>query len=444
MKLKSIIALTLVISALFMCGCRKESVNDTVYSSENFTFDYAMAVYMASYTKMMLTDEMAAAGVDTSLSLAEQIRREGESWADYLYKKTLENTENILLYCEAANADGYTVSEGMRYKANELMAYIVNAANQAGYTSEEYVRMLYGNSVTLDAIEICTQMMALCESYELDLAAGFDVTEEEAEKYADENPKKFLRFDALRYTTDNKAVAESLAASKDSSEFLAVMSGISGYSLTDSDKNGTPDVLEVRGAYVSSDAAGEFASSDGRSVGDTSVTEKDGKYTVTMITSLPERSSEPVWTYRMLYLSTESSTDPLGDAESLLDQWNDKKGGEEGFSNLCSRYSDAPSAYYGGLISNVTSDEMPTAELRAWICDSARTEGNTTAISDGEDGAYMLYYISGNTPEWVSEATSAVKNEKAKEKLDSVKGQIEEKYSLSETAMLAAVGEISK
>lgn len=443
MKLKHITAFILAAVMLLCCGCGGTE-SRSVYQSKNFTFTEDMAMYMASYSRYMLADEMKAAGVDNTIPLSEQERSEGETWEDYLYTKTVENIENILLYCEAAYLEEYTVSEGMMYKANELVTYLSTLAAEVGLTEEEYIRQIYGDNVTVEGLQTCTQMMSLCEGYDLDLADSFEVPEEEAVAYADSEPDKFLEFDALRYTTKDKTLADSLAAAENKAAFLKIMSGVSGYSLTDSDKNGVADSLEVTGAAVATDVAGEFAKAEDRAAGDTLITEDDGEYTVTMLLTLPARDTELLWDFRMLFLSPESSDDPMGDVTSLIEQWKEKEGGEEGFSDLAARYSDDPTAYYGGLFSGTSRSEMPTEDIAKWVCNNARTEGDTTAISAGDGGAYMLYYIGGNTPRWIYDATNTVKADKADAAIDSVKEEITADFKLDEKLLRNAVKEAAK
>lgn len=167
MRYRSIISAVLAALMLLFCGCSKPDDKKPVMKSTNYGFSSAMTAYMIEHTKNMLESEMKAAGVDTSKPLSEQIRSGDETWQDYLYKKTVENMEHILLYCEAAAIDGYTPDEGMIYKASEEMNYLNTLAKNEGYTVEEYITMTYGEGVTYDGIRVCLEMMALCEGYEL-------------------------------------------------------------------------------------------------------------------------------------------------------------------------------------------------------------------------------------------------------------------------------------
>lgn len=441
MNIKRILSLFLVLCTLAAVSCGNGGDSE-VYLSENFSFTEDMATYMASYTRLMLRDEMLAAGVDMEAPLSEQEKSDGETWEDYLFTKTSESMRDILLYCEAALHDRYTLGEGMAYKANETLSYISGMASDNGYTAEEYVKLIYGSGVTVDSLSICTQMMALCEGYDLELTESIEITDEDAAIYADENPDIFLKFDALRYTSDDKVLADSLTGTKDSGEFLSIMSKVSGIDLTDSDKNGIPDSLEVKNVSVASDVAGEFAKEEGRVRGDSCMTEKDGKYTVTMLLSLPERSTEPLWNFRMIYISTEASTDPAEDAASLLDQWKEKGSGEEGFANLAARYSDDPAAYYGGLYSGTSAESIENESIAQWICDGTRTYGDTTVIPDEDGGAYMLYYISGNIQSWMHEAIVTARSDKADEKIASLEADIKSKFKLDEDRLREIVEKV--
>ncbi|MBE6708244.1 MAG: hypothetical protein E7578_03250 [Ruminococcaceae bacterium] len=429
MKLiRSITSIILALSLLCAFGCgddsaEKKGKKEIPAESANFVFTDDMVLYMVSYTEMMYADELNAAGVEYTKPLSEQMRTEDESWGDYIYEKTLENIEYMMLYCEAAYKDDYTVTEGMLYKANESVSYLSTVASDMGKTVEEYITELYGEDVTLEGLETCTQMLALCEGYEIYLEDSADITVEQAVEYAEANNNDFLKFDALRFTTTNKVFAEELAAAETKKDFLAVLDKVSGIDLTDADKNGITDIFEVNDAIVSSDVAGDAALEEGRAAEDVVIIEKDEKYVVTMFLSLPEKDTSPVYDYRTLYISTESSTDPYTDASSLRDQWIEKKGGEEGFANLAARYSDDPAAYYGGR-TIATADDMPNESVAAWITSESRKEGDTSMLPGGDSGAYVIYYKRGNIPMWEYEAETVLRQKYAKDHVDGMKDEI--------------------
>ena len=437
MKIKSIISILLLCAMLFTAaGCSDDGDSSEenvkiVLESDNFVFTDDMALYMFAYTRMMLDAEFSTYGVDDTKPLSEQMRTDDESFADYLYRMTLENIKKITLYCEAASKDEYVITEGLLYKANESISYLGQVASDVGMSIEEYITELYGDGVTREGLETCTQMMTLCEGYEISLKDSHKVSETDISAYAGKHGDDFRKFDALRFTTVNKVLAEQLAAATSAEEFLKIMDSVSGYDLTDSDKNDIPDFLEVNDAVVSTDTAGEFASRDGAAAGDTVITEKDGFYIVTLLLNTPAMDSAPTWDYRMVYITTESSTDPYSDASSLRDQWIEKKGGEEGFANIASRYSDHPTAYYGGLISGAKKDELPES-VATWLTADDRKEGDSTMAPGGDDAAFIIYYKSGNTPRWKYEVTDAIKSEYALDTVDKMKSDIEKGFDLDE------------
>lgn len=438
MKFRSFIAILLALS-LLLCGCSNdetEKKEDCVLESENFSVTEDMALYMLSYTAMMYENEFNRVNLDYSTPLSEQMRDDGTSYADYLRRLTVDNLENILLYCEAALKDGYTADEGMIYKANENITYLESTAKEFGLSTEEYITALFGEGVTIAGLETCTQMMTLCEGYEISLKDSMEVSSAEIAEYSGKNKKDFLKFDALRFTTVNKVFANELAASKNSEEFLAVMSQVSGIDLTDSDGNSIPDIIEFNDVSVSTDISGEFASRAGAAAGDTQVIEnKNGSFTVTLLLNTPALDESPAWDFRLICITNESSTDPYGDASSLRDQWIKKKGKEKDFANIAARYSDHPSAYYGGRMSGITREEMPSESVAAWICASDRKNGDTTMAPGGDTSAYVLYYIDGNIPFWKMEATDALKSKKIVDKIDNMKDDIKKSFKFNEELM---------
>ena len=438
MRIKSIIAVILVLaSVLSVVGCSKEEKTEsvTVFSSEHFTFSEEMVYYMVYYTRMMLKNEMLASGVNTTKPLKDQIRSEGETWEDYLYEKVNEGIEKILVYCEAAYIDDYKISEGMSYKSSETVTYLSNIASEMGVTPEEYVKDMYGEKVTLDGFRVCTEMLALCEGYEMDYLTGIEVSDEEAQSYAEENPDELLKFSALRYSTTDSELADKLAAASNTEEFVKALNSVSGLNRTDTNKNSIPDFIEIIGISVAADEEGEFAKKPGIKIGSTTTSEKNGTYTVTMMTSLPVRNMDVMWDFRMLYMSDKSSSNPTEDLTSLIDQWKKKEGGETGFANLCARYSDDPSAYYGGLYSNTATYDMPSELVSAWVCDLNRQPGDTVVLTDDNNGAYMLYYIDGLNTGWAKEAETLIRNNKMEEKIASMEDGIKEKFSIEDELM---------
>lgn len=430
MKICKIVAAALTV-AILLCGC--SGGDRVVYESRNFHFTEAMATYMVYYTRTLLEDEMKAAGVDEEKPLSEQARDDGETWADYLMTTVLDNMERISLYCEAARNAKYAVSEGMQYKSSENLIYLQDLAEQMGMTDAEYVKAAFGDAVTVEAFSTCLEMMTLCEGYELALYDEIEVTDSEISAYADENPEEYLVFEALRHTTADKALADSLAAAEDPAGFVKIMSAVSGMNVTDSDKNGVADVLEVSSS-ISDDDSGEFAAADGRAVGDTETVEENGKYTVTMITRLPARDVTRVYDFRMIYISSESSTDPAGDAESLLDQWKEKGSTEEDFSNLAARYSDDPSAYYGGLYSGMTKEKITNAEIAKWVTGD-RKAGDTAIIPNGDEGTYMVYLSEGGLSQWKYDAMYDLKDDRIDERIEALKTELADSFKADEATI---------
>lgn len=421
MKKRIVCALLALLTLMSVfAGCGKKAAPPVMYS-ENYSFSEAMARYMLSYTATSMQDELRAEGCDLKKPLSEQYRESGESFADYVVQKTAENMEMILSYSEAALKSEFILSEGMLYRAQETVAYLSQLAQEYGMSDEEYVTYAFGKGVTYEAYRVCIEMMTLCEGYDLYLFDGADVSLEDASAYADKNADKYLTYDCLRYTVKDKTVADALAAATTAEEFALELKKVSGINISDSDKNGIPDVAEYRAVNVKDDASGKFASEDGRKVNDTNITEDEDGFTVTMILTLPARNTVSLWDFRAVFFSEETAEGSYEDCVSLIEQIREKGTGEEGFTNIAYRYSENGYAYFGGLYSGVPKSGMPASSVSDWICDPARKKDDMTAVADGTNGSYMLYFLDGPLEAWLYYARADMKNEAAEAAFEKLK-----------------------
>lgn len=412
----------LALAALILCGCGKKS-DGTVARSENFTFSRDMAVYQLYCDRMELGRSVAAQSITA------------ESLAEY----TADNIREMLIYCEAAKADGFSPDEGMLYRVNETLSYISLAAENAGMSTLDYVHATFGEAVTLEAIKLCVEMYVMCEGYEDSVILSQDVGDDEAKSYADTHPEDFLKYDFVRYSTADAGLRDSLAAAKTPAEFSdEVLAAVPALSRTDTDKNGIPDALEQSGITVSSDgAAGKYFAGDGRTVGETFVEDEGGGWTVTMAVVLPGRIDTPTWDFRMVKLTDARSNAPGDDAASLYGQWLEKGSGEDGISALASRYSDDPTAYSGGLMLGATYADMPCDEVAAWVRNPARAVGDAAAIASEDGCGYILYFRGFGGALWLHDAKNALARAAFDAKLAEAKSSLADSITVDYDAILA-------
>ncbi len=419
------IAALLCAALMIFCGCKAKS-DGPVAQSENFTFSREMTLYQLYCDKLAMGTSMAAESISA------------QSLAEY----TADNIKKMLVYCEAAKADGFSPNEGMLYRAKETVSYISAAAENAGMSTADYVRATFGEEVTIDAIRLCVEMYVMCEGYEESVILSHEVSDAEGDEYAENHPDDFLKYDLVRYSTSDEKLRDALKEATTPAEFAnAVLAAVPALSQTDSDKSGIPDALERSGVTVSDDGeAGKYFAGDGRAVGDTFVETKSSGYTVTMAVTLPHRIETPTWDFRMVKLTDARSEAPGETAQSLYEQWLEKEGGEDGIAALAARYSDDPTAYSGGLMLGTTYSDMPCEEVAAWVRDPARAVGDATAISASDGCGYLLYFKGSGTPVWLHDAKDAVTRAAFDAKIAEFESGIGDSVTVDYNAILALAG----
>ena len=109
--------------------------------------------------------------------------------------------------------------------------------------------------------------------------------------------------------------------------------------------------------------------------------------------------------------------DSTADANALLEEWKNGAATEDSFAALADSQG---ASVEGGLYEALTSSGMD-ANLSAWMFDSARVAGDTTAIVGGEgENSYVAYYVGTNKPEWSQNIKTTLLSTTMSEYLDEI------------------------
>ena len=214
-------------------------------ASDNFTVTGPMMSYYFYQTYNTFLSQYGSIisymGLDTSLSLKTQTAmgsEDGQTWFDYFMDPTIEQVENMLVYCEEAKARGIELDAEDHADIDAALAELDAAAAEYGYSSSSYVSALYGAGVKKSdvraALEL-SQLAAKCsEALTDEMTAA--ITDGEIDTYYTENPAEFLSADILSYafstpkgdkddatykadSEEMKKLADELAACKTADEF---------------------------------------------------------------------------------------------------------------------------------------------------------------------------------------------------------------------------------
>jgi hypothetical protein len=157
----------------------------------------------------------------------------------------LSQVKEMLVLCEYAKANGISLSEDDKADIDAYIDSIKEAAAQELYSTNAYVKLMYGNGVNIndirEALEISYLSQAALEKLQSELKA--QITDDLRNTYIEENPQNFYFTDYLTFSytakleaegaeataeekaayetakAEMKALAEALAAKKSAEEF---------------------------------------------------------------------------------------------------------------------------------------------------------------------------------------------------------------------------------
>lgn len=125
------------------------------------------------------------------------------TWWDYFMDLALDQAEEILVYCEAAYAEGYTSLEALNPDAkaeiNETLADLKKAASSAGFSMKGYLSQLYGSGVTEKDVRAALELTYIAAEYaelkELEFKGA--IKNEDVDKQYTENELEYLFSDVV-------------------------------------------------------------------------------------------------------------------------------------------------------------------------------------------------------------------------------------------------------
>lgn len=365
-------------------------------------------------------------GYDTSLSPSEQTYNEedGTTYADYFLQQALDQLQRVTILCDAAEQEGYTLSEEGKQSVEDNMDALYTYSVQSGAGSEEsYLRMIYGRNMTKSLFEEMLTNAILADEYAQSKSDSFTYSDEDLETYYEENAASldsyeyrycYIYADIPESTTDEdgntvepteeETQAAMDAASAEADAMVAeVQSGTdfntaaqnhvdedTAESYTDPEYNHQTDTL---GSALSSTYQ-EWLTDDSRQAGDVTSIEMEGSgYCVIQFLGRErDDSSYQTLTYRNIEVVAETTHNDEDDtdlpteeqraaaeseAQSLLEQWQSGDATAESFGTLAQENSDDESTRdNGGLNENANRDNL-SSTLTDWLFANDRQAGDT-------------------------------------------------------------------
>ncbi len=440
--------------------------NQALASSENYSISLPMGSYLFNSYYQNYRQYAVYQGLDVTKSLKEQKYSDTMTWFDYFMAMTKQYLQQILVLCEAANEENIVLEQSDLDNVDVTMKSLREAAENAGVKIDEYIVTNFGGNITEQGLRDYLELTALAQKYYTKLSNSFTYTDEDLEKYYNENPTSYQYADFLHFTfiyksdqeqsdgsdpelekriAEAKASAEELVKVKTQEEYIAwitkyltehpdLVSGtsetpLSGDDLTAAVSSATESALYKKYAYEVTSAAGKWVFDLSRKAFDTTIVENEGSYTVFMLIKPAYRDETVSKNVRHILFSAEKyggkDESALSEATKVYKTWREGEKTEDSFAALVQEYTaDSGSKYKGGLYEDVQEGDMVT-EFNDWVFDSARKPGDTGIVKTNY-GYHLMYFVGDGDPAWKISAESVLR----KTDLDNALNELIKKYEV--------------
>ncbi|MBE6703131.1 MAG: hypothetical protein E7585_06945 [Ruminococcaceae bacterium] len=183
-----------------------------------------MAFFFYDYGGELMTVMEEYKPFDQSRSLHDQIYRDDLSWYDVMMNETLAKVSEMLIYCEAAMANGVELTSAqLTVIEEELSSIAMSAATYYGKTVDAYLQGLYGPLMSGDALREVLKLELLATTYSVTVNKQLEqgITERDindyvaAEGLSDRTLSRNIAYIAVPYAggkADDSKVGEVLTA----------------------------------------------------------------------------------------------------------------------------------------------------------------------------------------------------------------------------------------
>ena len=475
-----IIAILVVIllvwhSGIFQRGATALTVDGRNYNVNDVEYYFRAAMSEASSSGMSF---------DATADLKEQYvdEEQTQTYYDYFLEQAIESLKEVAAVENAADAEGYTLSEEDQETVDLNVQYMRAYVSQMGYGSfDSFLKLNFGKYMTPGAYEDCVRRDVLVSSYKNHYGEGLDITDDAIQTYYGANKddldsftfrSAFIDGSAPKSTDENgnsvdpteeetaaamqaaKAKADAFAAAVKASEDkeAAFIDLAPDYVSETSKENYEKDpdyslTTGLVGSTLSGRAYGEWMLDPDRTLGDVDVVESSAGYYVVYFLER-YRDEAPTADIRHILIKAEltqeddpetegvdESTIPTQEAldaakakaQALLDEWNAGDKTADSFGALAAANSEDPgSKDNGGLYEQVYEGRFTIFD--SWLFGESHQPGDATLIENtnaGQQGWCVVYYQGANDPVWKISADDALREEGLNTWLDELTKDLE-------------------
>lgn len=397
-------------------------------------------------------------GPDASLSDGAQWADDAQTqtYADYFRESALSRLQQVTALCNAAKAEGYTLSEDGEADIKKQLEQIDLICLQYGLTRAQYFNQSFGNGVTeavftrnlrndLLADEFAAYHQENISYDDAALKAYYEEHPDEMDSYdfrsffingiadnpvdADGNPvtdadghtvtasdaEKEAAMDEAK-TKANAAVKEIEAGEDREKTFIEIAPNYvsESYKAAYTDNAGYSLAQGVVGNQLSENSSVIYGwlSDSERKTGDVAALESTGNGYYVVMFLKRYLTEDPTVNIRHILIRPEVATDAAtnsagaqiptdeamaaakAEAEALMEEWKSGEATAKSFGKLAEEHSDdGGSNTNGGLYKYVSKGEM-VANFDAWCFDPARQPGDVGLVENsGDDARYYGWHV---------------------------------------------------
>lgn len=163
---------------------------DVAMRTDRFTVTPGMMAYFFyTYGATVMAGMEAQKPFDESKNLHDQAFTQTQSWYDVIMSETLSHLSYMLICCEAAHAEGVTLTDAQRGEVDgSMQAYRMTAAVNYNKELTPYLQSLYGPLMSEADLRAVLELETLANSFSLTVSDRLEagITAEQAREYADE------------------------------------------------------------------------------------------------------------------------------------------------------------------------------------------------------------------------------------------------------------------
>ncbi|MBR0327521.1 MAG: peptidylprolyl isomerase, partial [Clostridia bacterium] len=370
-----ILVACLALSAVVNTGVLLRSRN--VAKTDNFSASGSIAAYLI-YSQ---AQEMASLYQQYGLeySVADILDMSFDSMSE----STISSIKQMLVLCEYAEKNGIELSAEDEEAIDSYIDAIAEAASSNLYSTNAYIKLMYGNSVNVNDIREALEFNYRADAAYTVLKEQLEtqITEEKINTYIDENIELFYMVDYLSYAFTAELTAEGAEASDE--EKAAYEAKKTAY-------------VELAAKLAECKSEDEFKAAVAEHIVNYTCSDLfDELYEKEALTDAPAADTVAADKANMLSLVLKSITteENVKFEQSASEAYNNAL--SEIFDELC---DEAETAYSNLLTEDkyhYDPESTSIGEVDTWLFDEATKVGDTKVITSEGDSksTYTVYYL---------------------------------------------------